>query len=170
VRSVAAAMVVLERIDAAIAQAAEIEPSPIWVHQDLYGPDEMAHTDGSGISVNLSSPRVRALLAAALVSDDPAALSALVDLMLHEKAHVSLASYVPRPQAEHGTSFYRRKEWLRRRLLYAIDTGVVADPMRWLLVARRGLDGVLLPSPEAPPWVPKATDSMSESKEGPRRA
>jgi len=149
VRSVAAAMVVLERIDAAIAQAAEIEPSPIWVHQDLYGPDEMAHTDGSGISVNLSSPRVRALLAAALVSDDPAALSALVDLMLHEKAHVSLASYVPRPQAEHGTSFYRRKEWLRRRLLYAIDTGVVADPMRWLLVARRGLDGVLLPSPEA---------------------
>lgn len=150
VRSVAAAMGVLERIDTAIAQAAELEPSPIWVHQDLYGPDEMAHTDGSGISVNLASPRVRALLAAALSTDDPAALSALIDLMLHEKAHVSLASYVPRPQAEHGTSFYRRKEWLRRRLLYAIDTGVVADPMRWLLVARRGLDGgVLLPSTES---------------------
>jgi hypothetical protein len=151
VRSIAAAMMVLERIDAAISQAADLEPSPIWVHQDLYGPDEMAHTEGSGISLNLASPRVRALVAAALSTDEPAALSALVDLMLHEKAHVSLASYVPRPMAEHGTSFYRRKEWLRRRLLYAIDTGVVADPMRWLIVARRGLDGdaVVLPSTEA---------------------
>lgn len=153
VRAVASAMMVLERIDAAISQAAALEPSPVWVHQDLYGPDEMAHTDGSGISVNLASSRVRALLAAALASDDPAALSALVDLMLHEKAHVSLASFVPRAQAEHGTSFYRRKEWLRRRLLYAIDAGVVADPMRWLIVARRGLDvdggGVVLPATAA---------------------
>ncbi|AKT37694.1 ATP-binding protein [Chondromyces crocatus] len=152
-RTVAGAMVLLEKIDAAISQSADLATSPVWIHQDLYGPDEMAHTDGSGISVNLASARVRALIASALASDDWAALSALVDLMLHEKAHVSLASFIPRAQAEHGTSFYRRKEWLRRRLLYAIELGIVADPMRWLVVVRRGLDmdagGLVLPTTEA---------------------
>lgn len=147
VRAVAAAMTVLERLDAAISEAADLPTSPIWVHQDLYGPDEMAHTDGSGISVNLASARVRALLTAVLVRDDPIAFSALIDLLLHEKTHVSLASYVPRPTAEHGTSFYRRKDWMRRRLLSAIASGAVMDPMRWLAVARRGLGSAALPSP-----------------------
>ncbi|WP_437606616.1 ATP-binding protein [Sorangium sp. So ce834] len=147
VRAVAAAMTVIERLDAAISEAADLPTSPIWVHQDLYGPDEMAHTDGSGISVNLASSRVRTLLTAVLLRDDAAAFTALTDLLLHEKTHVSLASYVPRPTAEHGTSFYRRKDWMRRRLLAAIASGAVADPMRWLAVARRGLASAALPSP-----------------------
>jgi Histidine kinase-, DNA gyrase B-, and HSP90-like ATPase len=149
VRAVAAAMTIIERLDAAVSQAADLSPSPIWVHQDLYGPDEMAHTDGNGISVNLASQRVRALLTAVLESDDPVAFSALTDLLLHEKTHVSLASYVPRPAAEHGTSFYRRKDWLRRRLLSALSTGAVADPIGYLPVARRGLASGALPAPEA---------------------
>ncbi|WP_437965505.1 ATP-binding protein [Sorangium sp. So ce260] len=147
VRAVAAAMTVIERLDAAISESADLQTSPIWVHQDLYGPDEMAHTDGSGISVNLASSRVRALLTAVLLRDDAVAFTALTDLLLHEKTHVSLASYVPRPTAEHGTSFYRRKDWMRRRLLAAIASGAVADPMRWLAVARRGLASAALPAP-----------------------
>ncbi|WP_437314728.1 ATP-binding protein [Sorangium sp. So ce385] len=147
VRAVAAAMTVIERLDAAISEAADLPTSPIWVHQDLYGPDEMAHTDGSGISVNIASSRVRTLLTAVLLRDDAAAFTALTDLLLHEKTHVSLASYVPRPTAEHGTSFYRRKDWMRRRLLAAIASGAVADPMRWLAVARRGLASAALPAP-----------------------
>ncbi|WP_233562028.1 hypothetical protein, partial [Sorangium cellulosum] len=148
VRAVAAAITVLERLEAAISESADLPTSPIWVHQDLYGPDEMAHTDGSGISVNLASSRVRALLTAVLLRDDAVAFTALTDLLLHEKTHVSLASYVPRPMAEHGTSFYRRKDWMRRRLLAAIASGAVADPIRWLAVARRGLASSALPAPE----------------------
>ncbi|WP_437276253.1 ATP-binding protein [Sorangium sp. So ce375] len=147
VRAVAAAMTIIERLDAAISESTDLPASPIWVHQDLYGPDEMAHTDGSGISVNLASARVRALLTAVLLRDDAVAFTALADLLLHEKTHVSLASYVPRPTAEHGTSFYRRKDWMRRRLLAAIASGAVADPMRWLAVARRGLASAALPAP-----------------------
>lgn len=149
VRAIVTAMTMVERIDAAISEAAGLPRSPIWVHQDLYGPDEMAHTDGSGISMNLASQRVRALLTAVLVRDDAVAFSAIVDLMLHEKTHVSLASYVPRPTAEHGTSFYRRKDWLRRRLLTAIASGVVGDPMLWLPISRRGLGSVAMAAPEA---------------------
>jgi hypothetical protein len=141
-------MMIVEQIDAAISDAADLPPSPIWVHQDLYGPDEMAHTDGSGISMNLASQRVRALITAVLSQDDLVAFSALVDLLLHEKTHVSLASYVPRSAAEHGTTFYRRKDWLRRRLLTAIASGAVPDPIRWLPLARRGLVSVELPPPE----------------------
>ncbi|WP_437776671.1 ATP-binding protein [Sorangium sp. So ce1097] len=148
VRAVAAAMTIIERLDAAISEASDLSASPIWAHQDLYGPDEMAHTDGSGISVNIASARVRALLTAVLQRDDAVAFTALTDLLLHEKTHVSLASYVPRPMAEHGTSFYRRKDWMRRRLLAAIASGAVADPIRWLAVARRGLASSALPSPE----------------------
>jgi hypothetical protein len=147
VRAIAAAMTILERIDLVISEAADLPASPILVHQDLYGPDEMAHTDGSGISMNLASERIRALITAVLSRDDAVAFSALVDLLLHEKTHVSLASYVPRPTAEHGTSFYRRKDWLRRRLLTAMTAGAVADPIRWLPVARRGLASVVLPPP-----------------------
>ncbi|WP_437587178.1 ATP-binding protein [Sorangium sp. So ce1000] len=147
VRAVAAAMTIIERLDAAISESTDLPASPIWVHQDLYGPDEMAHTDGSGISVNLASARVRALLTAVLLRDDAVAFTALTDLLLHEKTHVSLASYVPRPTAEHGTSFYRRKDWMRRRLLAAIASGAVTDPMRWLAVARRGLVSSALPAP-----------------------
>src|SRR6185437_11837488 len=54
-RALAAAVSVLERVDAAISAAAGLVPSAISVHQDLYGPDEMAHTDGCGITVNLAS-------------------------------------------------------------------------------------------------------------------
>jgi len=146
--TLASAMTVLEGIDAAISIAAELSPSPISVHQDLYGPDEMAHTDGSGISVNLASARVRALLVTVLSRDDAAAFGALVDLMLHEKTHVSLASFVPHANAEHGASFYRRKDLLRRRLLEAMARGTVGDPAAWLAAARRGLTSVDLPPPE----------------------
>ena len=148
-RALAAALAVLERIDAAISDAAGLAPSALSVHQDLYGPDEMAHTDGSGISVNLASTRVRALLEATLAHEDPTAFGALVDLVLHEKAHVSLASFVPRSGAEHGAGFYRRKDQLRRRLLEAIAGGEVADPIRWLTVARHGLASCELPTIDA---------------------
>ena len=148
VEVVASAMTILEGIDAAVSIAAEIAPSPISVHQDLYGPDEMAHTDGSGISVNLASGRVRALLVSVLHHDDAAAFGALVDLVVHEKTHVSLASYVPHANAEHGASFYRRKDQLRRRLLEAVAKGLVGDPISWLRAARRGLKKVELPAPE----------------------
>ncbi len=148
VEVVASAMTILEGIDAAISIAAEIAPSPISVHQDLYGPDEMAHTDGSGISVNLASGRVRALLVSVLHRDDAAAFGALVDLVVHEKTHVSLASYVPHANAEHGASFYRRKDLLRRRFLEAVAKGLVGDPISWLCAARRGLKRVELPAPE----------------------
>jgi hypothetical protein len=148
VEALAAAMTVLEGIDASISLAADLTPSPISVHQDLYGPDEMAHTDGSGISLNMASPRVRALLLSVLCDDDAAAFAALVDLMLHEKTHVSLASFVPHANAEHGASFYRRKDLLRRRLLEAMSSGAVGDPMMWLAAARRGLVSKALPAPE----------------------
>lgn len=148
VDAVASAMTILEGIDAAVSLAAEMAPSPISVHQDLYGPDEMAHTDGSGISVNLASGRVRALLVSVLHQDDSAAFGALVDLVLHEKTHVSLASYVPHANAEHGASFYRRKDLLRRRLLEAVAKGWVGDPILWLPAARRGLTRIELPAPE----------------------
>ncbi len=148
-RALAAALAVLERIDAAISDAAGLVPSALSVHQDLYGPDEMAHTDGSGISVNLASTRVRALLSATLTHEDPVAFGALVDLVLHEKAHVSLASFVPRASAEHGAGFYRRKDQLRRRLLEAIAGGSVVDPIRWLTVARHGLTSCELPTIDA---------------------
>ncbi len=147
--ALAAAVTVLERIDAAVSAAAGLAPSVLSVHQDLYGPDEMAHTDGSGISVNLASLRIRALLSAVLSHDDPTAFGALVDLVLHEKAHVSLASYVPRSSAEHGAGFYRRKDQLRRRLLEAFAAGDVPDPMRWLPEARHGLASCELPTIEA---------------------
>lgn len=148
VATVASAMTILEGIDAAVSIATEMTPSPISVHQDLYGPDEMAHTDGSGISVNLASGRVRALLVSVLRQDDAAAFGALVDLVLHEKTHVSLASFVPHANAEHGASFYRRKDQLRRRLLEAVAHGHVGDPISWLRAARRGLSCIELPAPE----------------------
>jgi hypothetical protein len=147
VGALAAAVTILERIDGAISLAAGLAPSPLSVHQDLYGPDEMAHTDGTGISINYASPRVRALLDAVLRADDMTAFSALVDLLIHEKTHVSLASYVPRAAAEHGTSFYRRKDLLRRQMLEAIDHGTVIDPIRWLPTIRRPLEGLALPDP-----------------------
>jgi hypothetical protein len=149
VRALSAALAILERVDAAISIAAGLAPSVMSAHQDLYGPDEMAHTDGAGISVNLASARIRALLSAALASDDPAALAALVDLVLHEKAHVALASYVPRSCAEHGQSFYRKKEQLRRRLLEAIAEREVVDPMASLASIREGLPSFELPDPAA---------------------
>ncbi len=148
VDAVASAMTILEGIDAAVSLSAEMTPSPISVHQDLYGPDEMAHTDGSGISVNLASTRIRALLVSVLQRDDTAAFGALVDLVLHEKTHVSLASFVPHANAEHGASFYRRKDQLRRRLLEAVANGTIGDPISWLPAARRGLTRVELPAPE----------------------
>lgn len=148
VDAVASAMTILEGIDAAVSLSAEMAPSPISVHQDLYGPDEMAHTDGSGISVNLASTRIRALLVSVLQRDDTAGFGALVDLVLHEKTHVSLASFVPHANAEHGASFYRRKDQLRRRLLEAVAKGSVGDPISWLRAARRGLSKMELPAPE----------------------
>jgi hypothetical protein len=148
-RALAAAVAILERIDGAISAAAGLAPSTISVHQDLYGPDEMAHTDGTGISLNLASVRIRALLSAVLTQSDPAAFAALVDLVLHEKAHVALASFVPRSNAEHGAGFYRRKDQLRRRLLEAIAAGEVTDPMRFVGIARHGLASCELPSTEA---------------------
>jgi hypothetical protein len=147
--TLAAAMTILEHIDAAISAAADLPPSPVTVHQALYGRDEMAHTDGTGISVNLASLRVRALLAAVVTEDDAMAFSALVDLLLHEKTHVSLASVVPRASAEHGTTFYRRKDLLRRRLLEALASNKVVDPMLWLPTARAGIGRARLPSMEA---------------------
>jgi hypothetical protein len=147
IATLAAAITVLERVDGAISLAAGLAPSPISVHQDLYGPDEMAHTDGTGISVNFASPRVRALLGAVIGGEDATAFAALVDLLLHEKTHVSLATYVPRPAAEHGASFYRRKDLLRRRLLEGIANGGVVDPIRWLPSIRRPLVSVALPDP-----------------------
>ena len=60
-----------------------ITPSRSAAGWRVYGPDEMAHTDGSGISVNLASTRVRALLEATLAHEDPTAFGALVDLVLH---------------------------------------------------------------------------------------
>ncbi len=99
-------MAVLERIDGSISAASGLGPSVLSVHQDLYGPDEMAHTDGSASASTWPSIRIRALLSAVLTHEDPTAFGALVDLVLHEKAHVSLASYVPRANAEHGASFY----------------------------------------------------------------
>jgi hypothetical protein len=149
VRALCAALTVLERIDAAVSAAAELPPSVFSAHQDLYGPDEMAHTDGTGISVNLCSTRIRALLEAVLVADDHAAFAALVDLVLHEKAHVALAGHVPRTCAEHGVSFYRKKEQLRRRLLHAIGEGTIADPMDALTALRAGLASCDLPDPTA---------------------
>jgi hypothetical protein len=148
VPALAGVLGVLERIDAAISAASSLATSAVSVHQDLYGPDEMAHTDGTGISVNLASPRIRALLGAVLSGDDATAFGALVDLLLHEKAHVSLAGFVPRSCAEHGVSFYRRKDQLRARLLDAIASGDVLDPCRLLPAARRGLASVDLPSTE----------------------
>ena len=145
VRALAAALAILERIDGAISLAAGLPPSSMSAHQDLYGPDEMAHTDGLGISVNLASPRIRALLAAVLASDDAAAFGALVDLTLHEKAHVALASHVPRSCAEHGASFYRKKEQLRRRLIEAVGAGEVIDPIRAVAALRVGLGSIALP-------------------------
>jgi hypothetical protein len=143
-----AAIDLLTQIDAAISASAGLGPSLITVHQDLYGPDEMAHTDGAAISVNVASPRVRALLAAVLGCGDLIALGALVDLLLHEKAHVSLASAHPPSIAEHGLSFYRRKDALRRLLLQAITAGAVIDPVVHLPQIRRDLTGAALPAPE----------------------
>ena len=51
--------------------------------------------------------------------------------------------------AEHGAGFYRRKDQLRRRLLEAIAGGEVADPIRWLTVARHGLASCELPTIDA---------------------
>ncbi len=79
---------------------------------------------------------------------DLVALGALVDLLLHEKAHVSLASALPPSIAEHGLSFYRRKDALRRLLLQALAAGTVADPIVHLPQIRRDLLGTSLPSPE----------------------
>jgi hypothetical protein len=148
-RALAAAITILERIDGAVSAAVGLPPSALSVHQDLYGPDEMAHTDGAGISVNLASARIRALLGGVLTSDDPTAFGALVDLVLHEKAHVSLASFVPRSNAEHGAGFYRRKDQLRRRLLEAIAAGDVQDPILFVPIARNDLTSCELPSTEA---------------------
>jgi hypothetical protein len=83
------------------------------------------------------------------VSDDPTAFGALVDLVLHEKAHVSLASFVPRSNAEHGAGFYRRKDQLRRRLLESIAAGEVPDPILFVPLARHDLTSCELPSTEA---------------------
>jgi hypothetical protein len=145
--ALAAALSLIERVDGTLSQAAGLSPSPIFVHQDLYGPDEMAHTDGTGISVNYASARVRALITRLLASDDVTAFAALVDLIVHEKTHVSLASYVPKPFAEHGASFYRRKDLLRRQLLVAIDQQRVIDPIRWLATIRATLVSLELPEP-----------------------
>jgi hypothetical protein len=142
-----AAIGVLERIDAALAASAGLAPSPVSVHQDLYGPDEMAHTDGSGISVNFASARVRGLLAAAL-RGEPLAFGALVDLFVHEKTHVALATFIPRAQAEHGQTFYRKKDALRRALLTAIELGTVEDPAHAIAEARGAARTLELPSPE----------------------
>ena len=148
VEALIAALDLLAQIDVAISAAAGLGPSTITVHQDLYGPDEMAHTDGAGISVNVASPRVRALLVAVLGAGDLIALGALVDLLLHEKAHVSLASALPPSIAEHGLSFYRRKDALRRLLLQGIAAGTVIDPILYLPHIRRDLLGAALPQPE----------------------
>ena len=144
-----AALTVLENIDAAVAKAVAASPSRIFIHQHLYGPDEMAHTDGSGISFNVASSRMRTLLSAVLRTDDLSAFAALVDLVIHEKAHVSLASYTPRMNAEHGSSFYRRKEWIRHTFLYALSQGHIPDPIQSLATARQGLESTEFPSPEA---------------------
>jgi hypothetical protein len=149
VPALAAVLGVLEQIDASVSIASDLPTSVLSVHQDLYGPDEMAHTDGTGISVNVASPRIRALLVAVLDADDATAFGALVDLLLHEKAHVSLAGFIPRSCAEHGVSFYRRKDLLRARLLDAIARGDVPDPYRLLPAVRKGLAGTALPSPDA---------------------
>ncbi len=148
IEALIAALDLLAQIDIAISASAGLSPSAITVHQDLYGPDEMAHTDGAGISVNVASPRVRALLVAVLGGGDLVALGALVDLLLHEKAHVSLASALPPSIAEHGLSFYRRKDALRRLLLQAIAAGTVIDPILHLPHIRRDLQGAALPVPE----------------------
>ena len=148
IEAMVAAVDLLTQIDAAISASAGLGPSLITVHQDLYGPDEMAHTDGAAISVNVASPRVRALLVAVLGAGDLVALGALVDLLLHEKAHVSLASAHPPSIAEHGLSFYRRKDALRRLLLQAITVGDVVDPVVHLPQIRRDLTGAGLPAPE----------------------
>jgi Histidine kinase-, DNA gyrase B-, and HSP90-like ATPase len=160
IRALIAAITVVERIDLAISTAAGLRGSAITVHQDLYGPDEMAHTGGASISLNVASARVHALLAAGLAGD-PVAFAALVDLILHEKAHVSLAGLAPRAIAEHGASFYRRKDWLRRCLLEAIQAGVIPDPITWCSSLRHGLASITLPSREALARTLSAADDLA---------
>jgi hypothetical protein len=82
-----------------------------------------------------------------LATDDMTAFGAVVDLIVHEKTHVSLASYVPKATAEHGASFYRRKDLLRRQLLEAMERGAIIDPIRWLPSIRRSLASLALPDP-----------------------
>jgi hypothetical protein len=69
-------------------------------------------------------------------------------LLVHEKTHVALASYVPRATAEHGTSFYRKKDQMRRRLFEALAGRVVPDPMLVLPALRARVTSLVLPGPD----------------------
>ncbi len=135
----------LEQLDKIISDATDLPPVDIYIHHNLYGESEFAHVplrQPGYISVNLSNPRIRQLLVGVL-KKDRISTCAIFDLLLHEKAHLSLY-----PNKGHDIVFYYEKARIRRLATNRLLENKNRDPFRrssfsntWLPDARhiRGL-------------------------------
>jgi len=106
----------LVKVDTMISGSNKVETNPIMFH---YYPktlsDDVAHTDGNGISFNTSDPLLRKALQE--VRDgklERMTLLMLMDILIHEKAHSTMKWFTGRA---HGPGYYEAKSRLKIRFL-----------------------------------------------------
>jgi hypothetical protein len=126
-------MCALEQLDGVVSRAAKLPAAEIRVHGYLYGKDEYAHTpkpphSGSYVSFNVGQVRVREIFQGVFWKDKTA-VQVLVDLYLHEKAHVS-CFFVNEQHEGHDAQFYAHKCYLKNCLIDAIRANSNVDPFR----------------------------------------
>lgn len=123
----------LERFDRLLSEVAELPAVPVCFHSMLYGPTEFAHTPLTGhgyISINLAPGRVQDILDGVL-KNDRYSRRAIADLLVHEKAHLSLIHKKAMPKNPHGPEFYAEKHRLKHLLLDALEKNPRRDPFRY---------------------------------------
>lgn len=130
--------------------------SPLMVHHNIYGQDEYAHSaiGRNYVSFNIGVARVRALFSGSLLGDANAK-AALVDLFVHEKAHL-VRQWEGDAGKDHDLKFYGIKARLKYAFLrsktepfakvFSIRTSAMPAPLTFVRKMRRlgvgaGLEG-----------------------------
>lgn len=122
----------LEQIDIVVSLAADMKPASVAFHHWGYGLDEYAHAPEQSppefISLNLGNGRVRRILTG-VMQRNSVAQCAIVDLMMHEKAHLALPGKKPKDEV-HNQEFYGMKARLKTLFIKAVRERRKRDPFR----------------------------------------
>lgn len=119
-----------QELEHLLARSLTEKPIGFFLHSWLYGKDELAHAPmekPTFVSLNLGHERVRQILARTAVGDRDA-LFCLVDLFVHERAHVTQSRSGKAPG--HEADFYETKGRIKGALVRALVENPNNDPFR----------------------------------------